>query len=567
MTMSDSPHRPSSDSDAELGFTKATPVHWLSPLMLINTAAQVVLSNVFGEYLDKREMQAALPSNVFREPGSGDELWFDFVADVGDGFDPTYTIAYLLAQERLTVAGDSLPRGQFLMMGGDEVYPTPSWQRYGDKTKGPYEAAMPVAPAGVPQPTVYALPGNHDWYDGLTSFMRLFAKDGNHHIGGWVAKQGRSYFVIELPQRWWLFAVDTQFGAYIDDPQLAYFHDAAAKLAPGDRVILCTPTPSWVEATDNPSAYDPTDFFVRTVLNPVGADIKLMLSGDLHHYAHYTPTSNDRHLIHCGGGGAYLYPTHRMPEQIPVPPPRPDTHTPSEPQKDYRLSATFPTKARSRRYATGVFARVPRYNLGFVGLLGIPQTLLMLSLLGLFEHASDLNRRWLTLPVGLSALIMMLAAIAFAKSPTDGTNRAGLRYLLGIVHGLVQIGIGVLGTWAWVNLPLMHTRWPWPIFTTLIYFVVIGFVSTFIFCAYMLVASAFGINLNELFSGQAIIDSKSFLRLHIDQQGNLTIYPIAVPRVARRWRATPDAAPSASWLEPAQPIAVELAEPPIVIAH
>ena len=75
------------------------------------------------------------------------ELWFDFVADIGDGFDATYSIAYLLGQDQLTVEGQQLQRGRFLMMGGDEVYPTPTSRRYEDKTKGPYEAAMPVPPA------------------------------------------------------------------------------------------------------------------------------------------------------------------------------------------------------------------------------------------------------------------------------------------------------------------------------------------------------------------------------------------------------------------------------------
>src|SRR5215475_2159708 len=140
MTVSGNPHRPRSDDDSELGFSKATEVRWLSPSMLLNTAGRVVLSDVFGEYLDKRDLQDALSSEVFDERGDGDEAWFDFVADVGDGFDATYTIAYLLAQDELIADGQHLPRGRFLMMGGDEIYPTPTEQRYEDKTKGPYQA-------------------------------------------------------------------------------------------------------------------------------------------------------------------------------------------------------------------------------------------------------------------------------------------------------------------------------------------------------------------------------------------------------------------------------------------
>src|SRR5262249_20643674 len=163
------------------------------------TAGRVLLADVFGGYLDKRELQITLDCRVHDERPAGDdtaEMWFDFVADIGDGFNATYTIAYLLGQDHIEVGGRTLPRGQFLMMGGDEVYPTPTAKRYESKTKGPYRAALPTAPEGD-APRIYALPGNHDWYDGLTSFMRLFVKDGKDNIGGWQNAQSRSYFAIK----------------------------------------------------------------------------------------------------------------------------------------------------------------------------------------------------------------------------------------------------------------------------------------------------------------------------------------------------------------------------------
>lgn len=52
-----------------------------------------------------------------------DGFWFDFVADVGDGFNSSYQIARKLAQPNLIVMKDkeyiSLPRGQCLFNGGD----------------------------------------------------------------------------------------------------------------------------------------------------------------------------------------------------------------------------------------------------------------------------------------------------------------------------------------------------------------------------------------------------------------------------------------------------------------
>lgn len=52
-----------------------------------------------------------------------DDLWFDFVADTGDGGNSSYSVARLLAQPSICVrCSDSeltLPRGNLLIIGGD----------------------------------------------------------------------------------------------------------------------------------------------------------------------------------------------------------------------------------------------------------------------------------------------------------------------------------------------------------------------------------------------------------------------------------------------------------------
>src|SRR6185312_14356891 len=108
---------------------------------------------------------------------------------------------------------------------------------------------------GERPPALYALPGNHDWYDGLTAFLRVFARREGTTIGAWRTAQSRSYFALRLPRRWWLLAIDAQEGAYLDDPQLEYFREVAREIRPGDRVILCTPHPAWVQAAEKPSLY------------------------------------------------------------------------------------------------------------------------------------------------------------------------------------------------------------------------------------------------------------------------------------------------------------------------
>jgi hypothetical protein len=551
--------RPTSMRPEQLGFTPRRGVPWLSPPLLAGTAVRVVMAGLFGAYLDKRELQNALDWKIFDESDAVDEtgeLWLDYIADLGDGFNATYSIAYLLAQPRLTVDGTELPRGRMLVMGGDQVYPTASGQQYEDRTKGPYEAALPQPPAEGIRPTMYALPGNHDWYDGLTAFLRLFARaDGS--VGGWRTRQTRSYFAIQLPHRWWLFAIDAQLEAYIDDPQLRYFKDVAAQLRDGDRVILCVPNPTWVEATGDPHAYDTVDYFVRTVVAPTGAEVRLMLSGDLHHYSRYTGPG--RELITCGGGGAYLYPTHRLPGRIDVPP-KATLVRKSTPSEEYQLAGRFPTKSRSRWLAGGVFGRLPWRNPGFVAAVGTLHLLAMLAFANVILRASSTEQRLFSIPVVLMAVVILGSTIGFALPPTAGHRRIK-HWINGVLHGGAHIGLAVLGAWVWLALPFHNLDWPLPVVVAaLLYLPVGGLVASWLVGAYLVVASMFNVNVNELFAAQGIVDYKSFLRLRLDADGVLTIYPIAVERVGRRWRAAPEAAADQPWIEPVHPIAYTLAE-------
>jgi hypothetical protein len=555
--------RPRSLDPQELGFTPRPPVTWLAPLLLLSTGLRTLLSALFGAYLDKRELQHALPSEIHQQSAPDGELWLDYVADLGDGFHGTYSIAYLLAQPHLDLDGHRLPRGQVLLMGGDEVYPTASGEAYEDRCKGPYTAALPAPPSDTPQPTLYAVPGNHDWYDGLTAFLRLFVKIKTDHLGGWQLEQSRSYFAIELPQHWWLFAIDIQSGAYVDDPQLLYFEKAAARIGPEDRVILVAPTPSWVQAVDRPKAYDTVDYFLRTILDPTGAQVKLMLAGDMHHYARYA--GPDRQLITCGGGGAYLYPTHHLPERITVPPPDTLVRQASQ-SRQYELSGRFPSKERSRRYGWSVFTRLPWRNPGFAALIGTLQTLLMLAMAGVAHRATGTEQRLVTIPLAVMILVVMAGAVFFASPPTATGKRHSRHRLLGVGHGLAQLALAGLGTWVWLKLPFVDWPWPAPLAAAAVFYgPVISLVGSELVAAYLLAAGSLRVNLNELFAGQGIDDAKSFLRLHIARDGTLTVYPVAVDTICREWTPDPDAPADRPWLLPAQPLVPRLAEPPIDI--
>ena len=87
------------DTQSELGFVRRPMVRWFDPHQLIDTAVRVLLSGMFSSYADNRELQAREPAEVLDRSGQP-ELWLDYVADLGDGWNSTYTVARLLADRR-----------------------------------------------------------------------------------------------------------------------------------------------------------------------------------------------------------------------------------------------------------------------------------------------------------------------------------------------------------------------------------------------------------------------------------------------------------------------------------
>jgi hypothetical protein len=83
---------------------------------------------------------------------------------------------------------------------------------------------------------------------------------------------------------------------------------------------------------------------------------------------------------------------------------------------------------------------------------------------------------------------------------------------------------------------------------------------------YLLISlNVFGRHGEQAFAALRIQDEKNFLRLHITRDGALTIYPVKIERVPRRWRdrVAGDATPSA--VVPDEPLRPALIEPPIVV--
>ncbi len=142
----------------------------------------------------------------------------------GDGWNSTYAVAYWITRPVLELEAEgrthATRRGDVLLFGGDQVYPTASRAEYELRLVSPFEAALNRLPD--PKPSLFAIPGNHDWYDSLVSFTRLFIS--KKFFAAWETPQRRSYFALKLPHDWWLVGTDVQLGSDIDE--------AAARVLP-----------------------------------------------------------------------------------------------------------------------------------------------------------------------------------------------------------------------------------------------------------------------------------------------------------------------------------------------
>ncbi len=316
-------------------FRKRPMVDWFDTKELAATGLKSLLSGWFGDFADRRELQAALDPGTLKyydlrhRAGADGALWLDYLSDTGDGFDSTYTVAWLASRKQLALSEElELPAAAVLVFGGDQVYPTPEMSEYNDRFRGPFTAAFaPSPPQKSPTPEeqveCFALPGNHDWYDGLTNFLRLFCQ--GRRFGLLQTQQTRSYFALRLQEKVWLWAPDNQLSGELDKPQKDYFCGLAKDvMQDGDQILFITAQPSWVERERDALSPSHTTLswflydFVYNGRQRTGKkfQVQLFMTGDLHHYSRYGSVEDGVLLLTAGGAGAFTHSTHALPAQV-----------------------------------------------------------------------------------------------------------------------------------------------------------------------------------------------------------------------------------------------------------
>jgi len=260
-----------------------------------------------------------------RPPGaqSGD-FSFVVIGDTGEGD----ASQHALRDQLLTVAGQEDLR--FVVISSDVVYPNGSMIDYETNFWLPFK--------GVTKP-VYAIPGNHDWYDALEAFNVTFLEPDaaraamrarveaelrlssttTARIESLLAEAGRlrgeygvptgfqrgPFFEVQS-DRFALVAIDTGIVKRIDAAQWAWL-EAALERARGKFIMAVVGHPFYAKAFDMASGNEP---FARLKRLLVDHGVTVMMAGDTHDLEHYVePPRASTPALHYfvnGGGGAYL---------------------------------------------------------------------------------------------------------------------------------------------------------------------------------------------------------------------------------------------------------------------
>jgi len=256
---------------------------------------------------------------------SGD-FSFVVIGDTGEGD----ASQHALRDQLLTVAAHEEVR--FVVISSDVVYPNGSMIDYETHFWLPF--------MGVTKP-VYAIPGNHDWYDALEAFNATFLEPDaaraairarveadlrlssttDARIDRLLGQAARLRGEYEVPtgfqrgpffeiqsDRFALVAIDTGIVKRIDEAQWHWL-EAALDRARGKSIMAVLGHPFYAKSYDMAYGNEP---FARLKRLLVDRGVTIMMAGDTHDLEYYVePAGASTPALHYfvnGGGGAYLSP-------------------------------------------------------------------------------------------------------------------------------------------------------------------------------------------------------------------------------------------------------------------
>ena len=567
--------------DGETFWPKSRMTRWFDPLAMFRLLLRIWATR---RMTHQRNQGNAQPPAVLDYAQCDDDFWFDYVADMGDAFDPTMCVAWHLGRDGLQRSEIDpalhvdpefglpdlfpgmleedipalLPRGQLLVMGGDQVYPNGTTARYRDQVVGPYNIAWerPLEGStpddshggGTDESGLLAIPANHDWYGGIGPFQDAFC--ARRKIGGWRTAQDCSWWSARLAHGWWIWGIDTALDGTINHDQFEYFRSARDQMGPDARLIACTPVPLWrlrerhVDHLDNLARF----FF------GLGVAPEVYLSGDYHiaalHRRERTDGVPEWHLTD-GGGGAFQHPVHNLDRLIPnsyggLPDTTVDDGGP------FHLIGSWPTNNESRegtggwwhllfdRAAVPLIATLAAIQLPIMALAGSDHRGEAENLRSAMQTATDD-----LVPAGgiASAAVILLATFGLAKATSSARGATWWARSVGFGHGLMQamvfLAARVLG-----NLSVRGTTGSVEGFASTVVTwltlggaaIVGGVASIVVLGSYLRFANRqFRMHDNESYSARHSGDNRHFSRFRISPDGTLSCFVVAFRRTGTGW--------------------------------
>ncbi|HEV7773581.1 MAG TPA: hypothetical protein VGO48_09885 [Conexibacter sp.] len=316
------------------------PFSWLDPRPLIASRNdKIARAKLFGgdpTNDERRRWMAALGLSDPRidRTDLGERVSFVLAGDTGEGDMSQYVTIPLL--DRLSEQTD------FMVIVSDVIYPAGGAAMYVQNFYDVYD--------GYRRP-IYAVPGNHDWYDGLSGFMfhlcgaetappapkaRLLSRAGlrellSHRPPRLSASQradlrGRrdARPAAGQPAPYWLLdtgplqlvGIDTGITGGIDRDQAAWLRRVSA--ASPKPKILVTGKPLYVDGRHHAGAIEgePASSIDDVVRDPAHNYVAA-IGGDIHNYQRYPVDVGGGRTIQylvSGGGGAFMHATHTIPK-------------------------------------------------------------------------------------------------------------------------------------------------------------------------------------------------------------------------------------------------------------
>jgi hypothetical protein len=423
---------------------------------MIPEAPDVLLGRVL-EIIGPRATRITAQAMAQREhtlaEAMGGEVWIDFVSDCGDDVTVSEAVAEMFVKEYEVADPDApsealvLPRGDVLFLGGDLSYPVATVLEMTRRLVEPWNRVLEKHIAGGPR-VLLAVPGNHDWYDGLDGFSRLcqapcafedavsVSSDPLHPepdehpvlawaeafargdqvkkptalaLAGYLAVQRASYFRLPLAPGIDLFGVDRQLKR-VDPRQEAYF---AIPGAPARVVVVPDPARAWGEKQSNGAAT------LQSLGIAMATSPTLLLAGDIHHYER----SHEGRSVHvvAGGGGAFLHGARIAGRAA------------------YPVAAEFPGPRASWK----MLLQLPLFcALGRAGWL-LPAIFAVGDAVALGEHARDGDRASASVGLAIGLIVAFGTALLIGWRRHRAVRVVPFATALGLAIGAVPVAIGL----------------------------------------------------------------------------------------------------------------------------